>query len=400
MVYFSSVLAALVFALFCFNTSVLSQRNSPVYTVIAPSKLRPDIVYHVSITVHDAPSPVDFNVQIFGTNEDRIPVSVLKDVHIDPKQTQVVDFELFDWKPGDYTLEVIGQGGLTVRNSTKLIFEHKSYSVYIQTDRPVYKPGQLVQFRVIVTNPYLLPRSSQLPIDLLVKDGHGNSIREWKNVFPTNGVASAEFLLADRPVLGEWAVHVNVEGQKFHKNFTVAEFIMPTYEVHIELPFFILLTINQMHSYGKAVKGEVTLTVAPRTRYNKLNVRPYESFQTKARIDGTVVIYLNLLKDLSLRTDFFKREIEFFALVEEEETGHKYNTTNTMWIYDKDIKIDLIRTSETFKPGLKYTAFLKVSHQDETPVSNSRGQLELLYGYTIREEDWKKNYILFLEMEL
>lgn len=44
--------------------------------------------------------------------------------------------------------------------------------------------------------------------------------------------------------------------------------------------------------------------------------------------------------------------------MEEEETGHKYNSTNTMWIYDKDIKIELIRTSETFKPGLKYTAFV------------------------------------------
>ncbi|GFT73842.1 CD109 antigen [Nephila pilipes] len=380
-----------------FFTSVLSQRNSAIYTVVAPSKLRPDIVYHVSITVHDAPSPVDFNVQIFGTNEDRIPVSVSKDLHLDPKQTQIVDFELFDWKPGDYTLEIIGQGGITVRNSTKLTFEHKSYSVFIQTDRPVYKPGQLVQFRVIVVNPYLQPRSSQFPIDLLVKDGHGNSIREWKEVYTTNGVASVDFLLADRPVLGDWAVHVIVEGQKFHKNFSVAEFIMPTYEVHIDLPIYttynksdVEATITAMYSYGKAVKGEITLTVAPRTRYNKLNVRPYESFQTKIKIDGSVTVYLNLLKDLSLRTDFFKREIEFFALVEEEETGHKYNTTNTMWIYDKDIKIDLIRTSETFKPGLKYTAFLKVSHQDDTPVSNSKGQLELMYGYTIREEDWKK----------
>lgn len=69
-------------------------------------------------------------------------------------------------------------------------------------------------------------------------------------------------------------------------------------------------------------------------------------------------IYLNLLNDLSLRTDFFRREIEFFALVEEEETGHKYNSTNTMWIYDKEIKLELIRTSDTFKPGLTYTAFV------------------------------------------
>lgn len=67
------------------------------------------------------------------------------------------------------------------------------------------------------------------------------------------------------------------------------------------------------------------------------------------------------MDDISLRTDFFRREIEFFVLVEEEETGHKYNSTNTMWIYDKEIKLELIRTSESFKPGLKYTAFVSIS---------------------------------------
>lgn len=94
------------------------------------------------------------------------------------------------------------------------------------------------------------------------------------------------------------------------------------------------------------------------------------------QIDGVVEIYLNLLNDLSLRTDFFRREIEFFALVEEEETGHKYNSTNTMWIYDKEIKLELIRTSDTFKPGLTYTAFvsfiffcLKLYLQDDSKGS-------------------------------
>ncbi|XP_035230525.1 CD109 antigen-like, partial [Stegodyphus dumicola] len=396
----SSVMLALLF-IFYYNYffsiyKVNSQVNSPVYTVVAPSKLRPDIVYHVSITLHDAPSAVDFNVKIYGVSEGQIPVNTLKNVHVEPKQTEMVDFQLFDWKPGNYTLEVTSEGGIAIQNSTKLIFEHKSHSVFIQTDRAVYKPGQLVQFRVIVVDPYLLPRSNRFPIELLIKDAHGNGIQEWKNVIINNGVASAEFKLADRPVFGDWSVHVDIEGQKFQKPFTVAEFILPTYEVHIELPSYatynnsyVTIIVKAMYSYGKAVKGELTLTIAPRTRYNKLTVRPYESFQTKVRIDGTVTVPLNLLEDLNLRTDFFKREIEFFALVEEEETGHKYNSTNTMWIYDKEIKIELIRTSETFKPGLKYTAFLKVAKQDDTPASDGNRQLELKYGYTVREQEWR-----------
>lgn len=32
---------------------------------------------------------------------------------------------------------------------------------------------------------------------------------------------------------------------------------------------------------------------------------------------------------------------------------------------------------------------MKVAYQDDTPVSDSRGQLELKYGYTVRESEWK-----------
>ncbi|XP_071036540.1 thioester-containing protein 1 allele R1 [Parasteatoda tepidariorum] len=376
---------------------ILGQQG--LYTVVAPSKLRPDTVYHVSITLHEALTSADFTLKLFGTNEDGIPISIMKNRHIEPRQSEIMDFELFDFKPGDYSLEVVGEGGINIRNVTKLQFEYKSYSVFIQTDRPVYKPGQLVQFRAIIVTPYLLPKTNQIPIHLLVKDGHQNSIQEWRNVYTTRGMASAEFKLCDSPVFGTWSIHADIEGQHFHKNFTVAELILPTYEVEIDLPSYatynrsdVEVTVKAMYSYGKPVRGEVTLTVAPKTRYNKLAVRPYESFQTKAQVDGSVTIYLNLLQDLSLRTDFFKREIEFFALVVEEETGHKYNSTNTMWIYDKNLKIDLIRTSETFKPGLKYTAFLKISYQDDVPVSDSRGQLELKYGFSNQEEYWKSEF--------
>ena len=64
-----------------------------------------------------------------------------------------------DLNPGDYHLSVSGSGGGlgSFRNITSLRFEPKSYSVFIETDREIYKPGDLVQFRVIVVNPNLRP---------------------------------------------------------------------------------------------------------------------------------------------------------------------------------------------------------------------------------------------------
>ena len=100
---------------------------------------------------------------------------------------------------------------------------------------------------------------------------------------------------------------------------------------------------------AKPVKGDVTLTVQPRVRYNMLTVRPLEQFQTKVSVDGSVDIPINVVKDLNLKTDFFEREIEFFALVEETLTGRKYNKTGILKMFEKNIKVELIKNVQDFQ---------------------------------------------------
>ena len=41
-----------------------------------------------------------------------------------------------------YKLEVSGTGALTFNGSQIVSIEEKSFSVYIQTDKSIYKPGQ------------------------------------------------------------------------------------------------------------------------------------------------------------------------------------------------------------------------------------------------------------------
>ena len=190
-------------------------------------------------------------------------------------------------------------------------------------------------------------------------------------------------------------------GQKFEKSFTVAEYVLPTFDVEVLLPPYatynrsdVVATVKAIYTYGKPVKGEVTLTVQPKVRYNILSVRPLEQFQTKTSLDGSVDIPVNIVRDLNLKTDFFEREIEFFALVEESLTGRKYNKSNSVKIHDKEVKVELIKTSKTFKPGLKYTAFLKVAFQDDKPVDDNGPQLKLRYGFSYSDDEWTNALIL------
>lgn len=78
------------------------------------------------------------------------------------------------------------------------------------------------------------------------------------------------------------------------------------------------------------------------------------------QIDGSVDIPINLARDLGLKEDTMALEIDVIAEVEEYLTKRKYNATNILKVYDRDIKVEMVKSAESFKPGLKYTAHVSL----------------------------------------
>lgn len=69
--------------------------------------------------------------------------------------------------------------------------------------------------------------------------------------------------MSSQPVLGDWTIEVEVLGQKSTKTFTVAEYILPTFDVDVVLPAYatynnshqVVATVKATYTYGKPVKG-------------------------------------------------------------------------------------------------------------------------------------------------
>lgn len=86
----------------------------------------------------------------------------------------------------------------------------KDYSVLLQTDKPVYKPGDLVRFRAFAVE------SETLPVDLFemnvqVSDPDGNVVKLWHNVCVHAGLYEGSFQLADSVKLGMWLLKMDDE---------------------------------------------------------------------------------------------------------------------------------------------------------------------------------------------
>nr|CAD7424615.1 unnamed protein product [Timema monikensis] len=302
-------------------------------------------------------------------------------------------FDIGDVGPGSYSLTAEGTGGVDFDNSTDLEYVHKSYSVFIQTDKAIYKPGHKVQFRVLVLTTHLKPAVTGA-LGVFITDGKGNRVKQWSRALTTKGVFSGEVQLSESPVLGDWNITVQVVDQTFHKSFQVAEYVLPKFEVNVDIPAHatfkdsqLVATIRAKYTYGKPVKGEATVTAYP-TIFSGV-LQPI--FQTPVRkvikIDGKATVEFDIVKELQL-TDEFERVVQFDVAVEEALTGRRQNTTAQVIVHKYKYKMELIKTSEHFKPGLKYTAFVKLSYYDGAPVRDDKNFVTVRYGYSYDHDNF------------
>ncbi|XP_068218547.1 LOW QUALITY PROTEIN: CD109 antigen-like [Palaemon carinicauda] len=378
-------------------TAVLAGWTDPAlaigtYSVVGGRVLRPNRDYHVVVSTHGTEEPVQFNVEVGGKQDAGGGLILNRQLaDLQPDSTQVLKFQIGDLGPGMYNLTVSGSGGLTFTNTTPLEYVHKSYSVFIQTDKAIYKPGDLMQFRVVVVNPQLRPTVTGA-IDVFIKDGAGNLVKQWRRVFTNNGVFTGDLQLAEEPVLGNWNITVNVLGQSTSRHFEVAYYVLPKFEVNVKLPSYatydqkeITATVTSKYTYGRPVKGEVTLQVTPTYKYGYLQAPYDDPIRVVKQMKGKVDITVDLQGDLRLKGDY-ARELVITAFVQEELTGRVQNASNTITVYRYPYRISLVRTSDSFKPGLKYTAFLKVSYQDDTPVTS--GEVTVRHTFTRDVEDF------------
>lgn len=271
-----------------------------------------------------------------------------------------------------------GLSGIIFKNFTSIAANTKSFSGYIQTDKAVYKPGDKVRFRVVLLDANLKPVQvkNKEKMKIYIMDAKQNRIKQWLDAEPVKGVYSNELQLSDLPVLGDWTIQVDVMGQKFTKTVEVAEYVLPKFEVTIDTPKFatfkdgkLRFTVRSKYTYGKPVKGEATISVYPRFFGS---YQPFVSdliSRKVAKLDGKASVEFDIQEELKFKEDW-QRDITVEAVVEEELTNRKQNTSKTVTLYRTRYEVELIKSSDRFKAGLPFTVRVKVAHRDGTPVTD------------------------------
>ncbi|XP_011135984.1 CD109 antigen isoform X2 [Harpegnathos saltator] len=364
--------------------------TEPYYTIIAPKVVRPDSEYHVAASTAGISTPSTIYVELTGELDIEKIFNVSRTIVVEPYYTKILQFNIGETTPGKYKLTARGLSGIHFEKSKDIDYVHKSHSVFIQTDRAIYKPGHKVMFRCIILDSRLRP-SIVGPTDVYIIDGDGNRIKQWIRPSVVHGIFSSELELSESPVLGSWKIVTNVGDQTFEKAFEVAEYVLPNFEVIIDSPKHstfkeskVVATIYAKYTYGEPVKGEATITAHPDIFSGVIQPIFQQPVRKVVPIDGKVTVDFDIKSELRL-TDEYDRPIMIDAVVEEALTGRRQNTSIQIMLHKHKYTMELIKTSEYFKPGLKYTAFLKLTYHDGSPVQDTKNSVLIAYGYTYNQ---------------
>ncbi|XP_009071666.1 PREDICTED: alpha-2-macroglobulin-like protein 1 [Acanthisitta chloris] len=172
--------------------------------------------------------------------------------------------------PADGTEEIatvkltITGKGVNIEEKKKVLICKTRSGTIIQTDKPIYQPGQTVKFRIVTLDEEFIALNDS--ISLFLQDPKNNRIEQWLNVVPQGGIADLSFQLSDEPLLGTYII--NVTSVKAYGSFSVKEHVLPKFEVIFEAPNQIYaldttfpLRICGRYLHGKSVQGMVHVSL-------------------------------------------------------------------------------------------------------------------------------------------
>ncbi|KAK7492646.1 hypothetical protein BaRGS_00016125, partial [Batillaria attramentaria] len=347
------------------------------YVVVAPSKLRPGMEYSVGVNVLKDVGDVTVTGSVMRTSDNTQVATATATVSKGHPGTVNLDIPA-DIRSGSYELHVSGAGGLTFKNKTHITFNAKAMSIFVQTDKAMYKPGQKVNFRVLGVFPDLQLYTGQMDVEIY--DPSGNKIKQWLGVTGVEGVYTQALALSTQPVQGDWKIKVIAGASTEEKTFTVAEYVLPKFEVTVELPSYALesgdsvpVTVSAKYTYGEPVEGPVVVEAMMTSGYYH---SPTPTIQQSATLDkdGRAQLTFKIAELKQQYNSLSNHVIKFTANVTEALTGIVRNGSSSVKFYRNAVKLEFLSSNpKTFKPGLDYIAYLKISQPDGLPVATTAG---------------------------
>ncbi|TMS07017.1 Alpha-2-macroglobulin-like protein 1, partial [Larimichthys crocea] len=242
---------------------------------------------------------------------------------------------------------------------------------FIQTDKPIYLPGQTVHFRVITLDTKLRP-ANQLYNIIEIKDAHQNRIGQWLNKMSNGKILQLSYPLHSEANEGIYILSVSVNKTKTLHSFKVDKYVLPRFDVKINAPDEISIIQEEFeaevcakYTYRQSVAGSVDLQVCqPLERSDKTCYK--ETKQADMKGCTTFTIKMTTFKKLDQR--LMHSILDLSAKVEEEGTGISFSQEKKIQISFVVGKLSFIDTPKLYDQGSTVEGKIKAVLYNNRPI--------------------------------
>jgi len=220
----------------------------------------------------------------------------------------------------------------------------RPYLLYLYTERPIYKPGQIVNYKVIVRKDddlrYGLVEANT-PVNIRVLDARKNTIETANLLTNEFGTVNGSVNITDGAMLGLYTIETEVNGVIQTEFFQVEDYRKPDYQINI--------TSLQPEKENRFVNGEevrmqinVSYYFGAPLANTKLDVDFFVTWPVTAKINGPVVTDENgnatlIFKapyDEDLQTDYYGRRDFQGQLIRMEVTANDGSNQTVTGVYN------------------------------------------------------------------
>ncbi|NXP15730.1 OVOS protein, partial [Thinocorus orbignyianus] len=274
--------------------------------------------------------------------------------------------------------------------------------VFIQTDKPIYKPGQKVMFRVVALDSQFRPVQETVKCHKCfgtsfsppLQDPEQNRIFQWLEVASKHGIVQLSFPLIPEPILGSY--HITVEkksGEKEYQFFRVEEYVLPKFEVTTSVPkrisFFdeeVRVNACASYTYGQPVQGNAQINVCQQHFYSpRCEQKQKETCKSVTGLlgkDGCLKTIISI-KTLQLYRSYARMytNLNVESIITENGTGIQMKGYDYIAVNEENDRVMFKNMDGYYRRGIPYYGEIAVTNVDGQPVANRTVLLELNERY-------------------
>lgn len=264
-----------------------------------------------------------------------------------------------------------------------LLPEGQPYLLYTYTERPIYKPGQTVNYKIIVRKDadikYSLPETGY-PVTVRVLDARKNKIETFELFTNDFGTVNSSVNIPAEAMLGLYTIETEVDGVIQQTSFQVEDYRKPDYQINI--------TSLQPEKENKFVRGEeirmdvnVSYYFGEPLANTKLDVDFFVAWPVSTKINSPVVTDENGNATLIFNAPYDEEQADYYGernfrkqFIRMEVTANDGSNQTVAGVYNFQVYpsseiMDLTTTGYYFEPGKAIAITAQVADLFDNPIA-------------------------------